>query len=388
MLPRDMSELGKGGALPPDGGVDLAALSALFDGRKHSHGYLVFFALLDALEEREGDGPVFLPVDELVVRALAHAWVARFTFRLSFGRGDRIGLVLDRLPPALRFAEPGLDPGELRLRLREALTEDELLRLGRYVLRRLARPFFVARLRAAPDAADRSLVVVARERLRDAGPFYRLDPSRRLLEVEPAWRDYFRAHGPLLRGWASWRWVKHLEARNPLALGLARKLGASPGRAIPEEARRYWRTVAERVPLRCPFSGDLLDPDRATLEAFVPWTFLGDDPLWNLVPVSPRAGAVKGERFPELDAHLHALAELQAQGIVAARDLLAPGELARTLEPFLAGLHLQPDLVLGDAPREWLARALEVAYGETLRPLEALARRHGFETGWRWNEVA
>jgi hypothetical protein len=393
-----MSDLGMGGGRPPDGDVDLAALVALFDGRKHSHGFLVFFALLDALEAREGDGPVFLPIDELVVRALAHAWVPRFTFRLSFGPGDRIGLVLDRLPPALRFGEPCPGSAELRQRLREALDEEDLFRLGRYMLRRLARPFFVAHLRAAPEAAERPLLLVARERLGaprsgpgargETAPFYRLDPSRRLLELEPAWRDYFRAHGTILRGWAAWRWVRHLEGRNPLALGLARKLFAPAPRAVPEAARRYWRAVAERVPLRCPYSGDLLDPDRATVEAFVPWTFLGDDPLWNLTPASPRAGAAKGERFPDLDAHLGALADLQAQGIVAARDLFERGELARLLEPFFADLQLLPDLVLGDAPKEWLARALKVAYGETLRPLEALARRQGFETGWRWSEVA
>ena len=383
-----MSDHGKqDGTLPP-GGVDVAALAALFDGRRHSHGFLLFFALLDALEERGGDGPVFLPIDELVVRALAHAWVPRFTYRLSFGRGDRIGLVLDRLPDSLRTPEAVADPAELRLRLREAIPGDDLLRLGRYVLRRLIRPFFVAHLRPVPERVDRSLVVVARERLAAGGPMYRLDPARRLLEVDASWREYLRDHGPMVRGWASWRWVQHLQARNPLALGLARKLLAPAGRAVPEAARRYWRAVVERAPVRCLYSGDPLDPDRATLEPFVPWNFLGDDPLWNLVPVSPRAAAAKGDRFPETGFYLDALAETQAAAIVAARDAFGRAELGRSLEPFFAELRLQPELALGDAPREWLARALRVSYGETLRPLEALAGRQGFETGWRFSDVA
>ncbi len=382
-----MSELGKdGGGLPPGGGVDEGALAGLFDARKYSHGFLLFFALLDALEERRGDGPVLVPVDDLVVRALAHAWVPRFTFRLSFGRGDRIGLVLDRLPEALRAPELGADPAGLRQRLREALDEEALLRLGRYVLRRLARPFFVAHLRPAPVTPDRSLVVVARER--GAG-FFRLDAARRLVEIDPAWCDYLRTHGPMVRGWASWRWVQHLKARNPLALGLSTKLfPPAGGRVVPESARRYWRAVVQAAPLRCPYSGVPLDADRATLDAFVPWTFLGDDPLWNVLPVSPRAGAARGERFPDVGAYLDPLAEAQAQGIVVARAALPRAEATRLLEPFVTDLRLPPELLFGDAPKEWVARALRVAYGETLRPLEALARHQGFETGWRWSEVA
>jgi hypothetical protein len=240
-----------------------------------------------------------------------------------------------------------------------------------------------------PNAAvDRGLVVVTRERLGEGGPFYRLDPGRRLLEVEPGWREYLREHGPMVRGWASWRWALHLQARNPLALGLPHKLFPPAGRAVPEVARRYWRAVVERTPVRCPFSGDPLDPDRATLDAFVPWAFLGDDPLWNLVPVSPRAGATKGDRFPDPGFYLDAFAELQAAGIVAARDGLGRGELTRALEPFFTELRLQPELALGDAPKEWVARALRVSYEDLLRPLEGLARRQGFETGWRWSEVA
>lgn len=384
-----MSDYGKDGgkALLP-GGVDVGVLAALFDNRRHSHGFLLFFALLDALEERDGDRPLYLPIDELVVRALEHAWMPYFAFRLSFGAGDRIGLVLDRLPASLQTADVARDSAELRLRLREAIPDQDLLRLGRYVLRRLVRPFFVVHLRPVLDRTDRSPMMVARERLALGSSVYRLDPARRLLEVEAAWHDYLRNNGPMVRGWASWRWTQHLQKRNPLALGLSRKLFAPPNRTVPDAARAYWRAVVERVPIRCPFSGDPLDPDRATLEPFVPWNFLGDDPLWNLLPASPRVAAVKGDRFPETGFYLDALAETQATGIVSARDALGANALTKTLEPFFAELGIQPELALGDAPKEWVARALRAAYDEALRPLEVLADRQGFEIGWHFNDVA
>lgn len=71
------------------------------------------------------------------------------------------------------------------------------------------------------------------------------------------------------------------------------------------------------------------------------------------------------------------LVELQHASIVSLREALTAKDWLKGVESFMTDLGLTQDAVQDKAK-------LMKAYEDTVRPLEALARRQGFEAGWEY----
>ena len=121
-------------------------------------------------------------------------------------------------------------------------------------------------------------------------------------------------------------------------------------------------------------------PKNFQLDHYLPWSFVGHDRLWNLVPVSAEANRQKGDRLPPASC-LAGLAHVQALGLAQARRTLEPGQLGRLLEPFIEDLRIDlSDLRQLEGPG--LEECLQKAYEGVVRPLSDLARAHGY-IEWR-----
>ena len=55
----------------------------------------------------------------------------------------------------------------------------------------------------------------------------------------------------------------------------------------------------ERLTDKCFYCGKLLDSGKVNLDHFVPWSFIKDDNLWNLVLACPTCNRSKNDKLPD-----------------------------------------------------------------------------------------
>ena len=108
----------------------------------------------------------------------------------------------------------------------------------------------------------------------------------------------------------------------------------------------------------------------------LPWSFVAHDRPWNLLPVPKSINSSKSDRLPA-EHYLADLASLQHAGIAAMHTALSEARWLKAVEPFMMDLHLDKEALLDPA-------RIRRAYEETMTPVEATARRQGFEGGWEY----
>ena len=162
--------------------------------------------------------------------------------------------------------------------------------------------------------------------------------------------------------------------------GIVEKLQPPAARAPLTRQTAWWK---EALPLlgdraRCIYTGAPLDPDDISLDHYLPWSFVAHDRPWNLVPVSPRVNSAKSDSLPDR-RYLAGLAGIQHAALRAMRSRWLDARWAEALEPWILDLGVPGQALLAPDPG-----ALRAAYDAAIPPLEQMAARQGFPTGWLW----
>ena len=358
--------------LPETGGLDVGALSRLFDDVTTSYKHLFFAALLAEFQANGLSERIFA-LKSLGLGMLVAAWHPVRVYRLSLGARDQAALVLDLLPPG----DDGPVPAA-RLRASLAAAGPDCGALLRFVPCRLLSPFFPGQLRGVPDhRKDRFIRALADDGFNDVRPLYRFSGPD-AIELHPDWAAYLTANFPIVVAWAERRWIAYLQARNPAVPAVSEKLSAPPRRDPLRAQTRYWSKALAMMPEapRCIYTDRPLDRERFHLDHFLPWTFVCHDSLWNLLPVSPEANISKGNRLPDA-SYLPAFAASQHAGLTVARRVMTPREWDAATAPFLGELRI-PEAALLDAG------SLRDSYHRLVGSQLDIARAIGFEPGWRF----
>lgn len=134
--------------------------------------------------------------------------------------------------------------------------------------------------------------------------FYDYDDRRREITVGEDARRFFEKNRAILLDEVTFVWAKYLEAANGGLPGLLAKVEAA--RTMPRRNAGIMRAAREEFLAgkeRCFYCGCLLD--RGTIEAdhFIPWSFIFDDQMWNIVPSCGCCNGRKGGMLPDEDAY-------------------------------------------------------------------------------------
>ena len=168
---------------------------------------------------------------------------------------------------------------------------------------RWLQPFFSDREIHNPTRAERvfreALMRFAEESFNSKNPPpYKL--TKNTIILHPFWRDYFKRNMQIVRCWALWHWTNYLQARNPNIPAVANKIGFPESRGQWGEEREFWKEVIEKTSdvIRCIYSGGPLHPQGFHLDHYVPWSFIGHNRPWNVIPASKEANVQKSDSLP------------------------------------------------------------------------------------------
>jgi transcriptional regulator with XRE-family HTH domain len=376
--------------LPKSDTVDVSAFSRLLKKTTNSYKYLFFISLLDIAQRRQFDVLSPITFQEIIIEMLANAWYPHTYFKLSFGLQDKISDKLDSLSIDIsdtKIIFNDTDKKHLRRIISDQPIEDIVSSLKRYVPFLLIRPFFEQEVKASkagrkkrtnPGDDEQEIVNLAAALFDNKKPLYRFDASLykdcSSITLHPEWISYLENNYSIVRAWASWKWLKYMQQRNPNVPAIANKLFPPQERGSLNHQKAYWKLILQQTNLQCIYSKRTLPSSGFSLDHYLPWSFVAHDQLWNLIPTFPEVNSSKSNYLPD-EKFFDKFVNLQHLGLSISQEIMGNKKWINYVEAYLADLKIDDKNDLLDL------HILKAAYESTLSPLISIAIRQGFA---RW----
>lgn len=370
--------------LPLSNHLNISALSQLFQSTTNSYKYLFFYSILDILSQRLFNNSESISFQELMIEMLANAWYPHTFFRLSFGKQDRIANKLDSLDLTVNNTVLKFNSSD-KIALKEIISQNNLSAIitdfKKNVPFRLLRPFLQEKLRdfdvnyevvkKTPEIANQYFSILK--------PLYRFNANTyrnsTAIILHPEWVEYFRKNFIIIKGWVAWEWLQYMQKNNQNVPNLVNKLFAPEKRNSLTNQANYWKFILEKQPIKCIYSGQILDKNSISIDHYLPWSFVAHDRLWNLIPTMNNVNSSKSNNIPS-SQYLVKFIQLQHQGLTISHQYLSRKDWLKYTENYLLDLKVSEvkDLLNLDL--------LTNIYNRHLQPLISLAKIQGFNDNW------
>ncbi len=75
--------------------------------------------------------------------------------------------------------------------------------------------------------------------------------------------------------------------------------------------RKLWDAALDLMPVSDVFTGKQIDMKQYDVDHFIPWSFVMNDELWNLMPMDSSLNSSKSNKLPEWDPFFMKFADNQ-----------------------------------------------------------------------------
>ncbi len=262
--------------------------------------------------------------DEIIDEMICNAWysVREFHIHLSGIQGD--GQVRDGLERAiLKLSElSDLPANASRVEIRNEIRRfrEELYQakeqLTHMVPYRALAGFFANAGETVNWESVRRLTAYVRifNQDRTSLPYIFGESSRLKKEVifHPDWFRMIQDNTVSILGWIQYEKVKWLQNNNPEVPGLVYKLAPMDDKLRKlAKVRKLWEGVLECQEICDIFTGEPMRPREYDVDHFIPWSFVMNDELWNLMPMDSSLNSSKSNRLPQWDPFFERFADNQ-----------------------------------------------------------------------------
>ena len=132
---------------------------------------------------------------------------------------------------------------------------------------------------------------------------YTLGNSSKLnkeIYFNPEWIKLIQDNMVSILGWIQYEKVKWLQNNNPEVPGLVYKLAPMDEKMRKlDRVRKLWEGILELTPINDVFTGNAIVSKKYDVDHFIPWSFVMNDELWNLMPMDSSLNSAKSNRLPQ-----------------------------------------------------------------------------------------
>ena len=118
--------------------------------------------------------------------------------------------------------------------------------------------------------------------LSNSGKKYRLPPAdQRYIEIDPKAFLYFKQYHHELMKLLIYEWAKFLERTNftPKLIAKLESLGIQKRKSL----TKFKKILLSQMGERCFYCNDPVNSDNLHVDHFIPWSYVFEDDIWNLV---------------------------------------------------------------------------------------------------------
>ena len=277
--------------------------------------YCYKFYWLEAIVTLISEGITETTFNEIIDEMICKAWYSVREFHIHLSGLGQNGEVRDGLERAiLKLSElSDLPANASRVEIKNAIRQHNCeLRpakeqLTNMVPYRAMAGFFAS---AGVNSVPWDSVTKMRETITtfsyDVTPLpYQLGSSSKLskeVSFHPDWMRMIQDYTVSILGWIQYEKVKWLQNNNPEVPGLVYKLLPMDERMRKlGKVRKLWEGILETRQIMDVFTGKPIQPDQYDVDHFIPWSFVMNDELWNLMPMDPSLNSSKSNRLPQWD---------------------------------------------------------------------------------------
>ena len=134
---------------------------------------------------------------------------------------------------------------------------------------------------------------------------YTLGDSSRLnkeVRFHPDWVRMIQDNTVAILGWIQYEKVKWLQNNNPEVPGLVYKLLPMDEKMRKlGKVRDLWEGILSIQPITDVFTDKPIIKGQYDIDHFIPWSFVMNDELWNLMPMDSSLNSSKSNRLPQWD---------------------------------------------------------------------------------------
>ena len=198
----------------------------------------------------------------------------------------------------------------------------------------------------------------------------------------PAWMKMIQDNTVSILGWIQYEKVKWLQSNNPEVPGLIYKLTPLDEKMRKlDKVRKLWNMVIDVNHVVDVFNNKPIMQNNFDVDHFIPWSFVMNDELWNLMPMDSSLNSAKSNKLPKWDPFFKKFAANQYILYVLINDKTRP-EFHKKFEAcYKDNLHsiwASQELYLRGNTEEEFYHILE----KNMQPVYDSARRQGYQV---WN---
>ena len=287
--------------------------------------YCYKFYWLEAIVHLISEGVTETTFDEIIDEMICSAWYSVREFHIHLSGLGSDGSIRDGLERAILTLSDmsnlpsGASKVEIRNEIRSHSRElysarEQLTHMVPY--RALAGFFVNAGEEAVSWGSVRRMTayIEAFNREKTVLPYTLGMGSKLSKEVRfhPDWIHMIQDNTVAILGWIQYEKVRWLQNNNPEVPGLVYKLAPMDEKMRKlGKVRRLWEGVLELTEVRDVFTDKPMQPKKYDIDHFIPWSFVMNDELWNLMPMDSSLNSAKSNRLPQWEPFFQRFSENQ-----------------------------------------------------------------------------
>ena len=191
------------------------------------------------------------------------------------------------------------------------------------------------------------------------------------------WIKMIQDNTVAILGWIQYEKVKWLQNNNPDVPGLVYKLAPLNEKMRKlANVRRLWTSIMDMHEIHDVFTEEIIKVDDFDVDHFVPWSFVMNDELWNLMPMDSGLNSSKSNKLPKWNPFFKKFAENQ---FIMYEEINSKEAIRKLFEKcYRDNLHsiwANQELYRQGNSRDEFYRILET----NMKPVYDSARRQGYQ---------
>lgn len=357
------------------------------------------FYWLEAILTLIATGESVLSFSDLVDQKIASVWFTVSTYHLKLGANrqksgeeNRSSNNLEKAVNLL-FPKSGLSEDADRSDILKVLKEhsQEIWKFKAEVTRSVAfhflRPYLSVGNRDIKKAS--TINEIMEENKKNPLPYIIIegkDILDRKLVVNPAWINFLLTEAPILEKWIFFCKIQFLEDRNPGVPNVRYKLKRPKDYFRVRDysnVKKLWGLVISRNPeIIDVYTCKPIREEKYDLDHFIPWSYVGSDELWNLLPAESRVNRfLKRNNLPKWDDFFEDYACMQYElykDVFCKEDFEIYGQFEKCMAKNLTSLWARNELYqIGNTESSFI-NILETH----IKPIYSDAERSNFQSSF------
>jgi hypothetical protein len=370
--------------LPNTQNIISTPLAQIFKSTSATYKFYWFYSILQIIEANKTE----TTQTELIASMIGNVWFPITKYRLSFGKQDKLANIVDEILESdnlllafeLKTKQSDIVTGILaflKAHPKSKLARN-ILKLGNYVPYRFLSPWCKDILKNVKDSqVEQTIKSYASDIDQNKNLPYFFENDKVIFQQK--WLTYFKENLRICYDYCFWNLLEFLQKRNPNVPNIAGKLfPPNPKNRTLSEERKYWKIISNELetPLRCIFSGELIQMEDYALDHFIPWSFVTHNLLWNLVPIVPSVNSSKSDNLPDLNLYFKKFGNLQFEAF----HIWQEKGKKKKLEDYLVIGHSINEI--SQLSKSDFILKLE----NQIKPLTQIAQNMGFQSNWTYQK--